>query len=98
MRYVTYNQLRLCLGFGYLPSILMVGVSEVIRGRMGSLLSKTARRERWRVQRGGSLWAAGCKQVVDQFGGAAGSAQDDSLKACLVWVVGLGGVDDELFA
>jgi hypothetical protein len=36
--------------------------------------------------------------VVDQLGGAGGSAQPDAFEACLAWFDGISGAEDQLFA
>lgn len=36
--------------------------------------------------------------MVDQLGGAGGSAEADCVQACLLYLGGLCGVEDELFA
>src|ERR1700728_1457959 len=44
------------------------------------------------------MGASGGKYVVDQLGGAAGSAEAESLEAFLPWFAGMCGAEDQLLA
>ena len=63
------------------------------------ILSGRSRDRGWRrAQNGGGFGAARHEHVVDQLSGASGSAQANGFEACLPWLDGISGAEDQLLA